>query len=177
MKLKDAVDVYRGQTVKIGSASSFVFIGKLDEQSLETLRELSKKYHERIEYNYHHFDVYLNNFEVNEDKRWADQIIKFDRSCLRRKVTQKVRREEYKKLRERYLEEKAKRKRNAETRRDYCKRALDEWTEFEEREVKEVYPSIELDNIIIFEGYETGKYWTLEEAERGSVQNDNGYGY
>lgn len=173
MKLKEALENHRGEKVKIGAASSFIFCGMaedafevLDRMSMERLEELFKMLKDTTRKNEifdRFWDAKTESFlrSVKSDarsKRW-DELKTADR--MKWAVKECDRKKQHDRTRTAHLLES-------------LPEQIQKFKGFVERRVREEYESIEGGTIILIEGQETGAYWTYEEyEERGTDDKRN----
>lgn len=173
MKLKDALNKYSGETVKLGSATSFVYCGKVENNICQILDDLSKKELERIVTFYQKTVKHDAKFEEFWEKNIENAIKNLNEETYRKKWTDAIREKKLKSLMDKKTREKVNdRKRTDAILATYPER-IRTWTNYPERKVKEEYESIEGGMIVIFEGLEQGDYWTVEEYEKANKEGLN----
>lgn len=175
MKLKDYIIDHEGQVVKIGMQSCFVWIGRLSKQTEKDLAKLSKKEIDDIQakiklYQKNLIGTYTSplRLPVNKDfetkaTRVSRLMDEHDEDYFKGEIVRMA------------IEAVQGRVANADT---YYKNLiakqhqLDNWKDFIDREILEIYESFEedIEAIIICEGEEIGEYWDQDEAvSMGSI--------
>lgn len=142
MKLKEALESRMGERVKVGANSSFIFCDKVDDNTIDTINKMSRLELERLK----RYLASLRKANDNFRERWKDKPKTNLGSYLRA--------------------QKNDRKRIDDGLRELPKR-IRTFKAYSEREALESYPSIEGGTIIIFEGAESGQYWTYNEYKNG----------
>ena len=165
MTLKEVIKERTGQMAKIGSGNSFVYCGEITENLPELLDRLSDDEFTRVSDRLRRLNNYLSRF----DHLWAckleHKMDEFYKSVHSKHLPIDMVQQKHKKLLEKFEKEKATDLRLTRNGIDLYSRRLEEWEKFTDRKVKEIYPSFEEGIIIIFEGEESGRYWSYEEYE------------
>lgn len=164
MKLGQALKEHAGQKVKIGSQSSFIYCG-LADNAFEVLKQMNKR---RLEELNEMIDAYQRKL-THFDSIWAARIesamTTAKRECRERHFSDE-RREQRLAVVMRECEQKRKRDRERVQRLlETLPEQIRTFKRYEDRKIREIYPSIEEGIIILFEGNEVGAYWTFEEYE------------
>lgn len=150
MKLKEALESLKGENVKVGANSSFIFCAKVDDNTIDTIDKMAQLEKVRLK-------GYLASLHKANDtfvSRWQSRQYANFKTYIREQAND--------------------RKRIDDGLREIPKK-IKNFKMYSEREVNEMYPSFEGGTIIIFEGDESGQYWTYDEYKsgRGKVQNDD----
>lgn len=175
MTVKEYIETTKKPYIKIGAknGSSFIFCGD-PKKFMEFEQEYNPKERQRLISIVIKLENELENFYPNYKKIIFRQYKEYKKYKINggnnknfkkyKTVAEYV--EHLKRLREKDYERlESSLKRNTKYR--------DIFTDISTREVKEVYPSILtnkygfIDEIVLFKGYETGKYWDLDEYENG----------
>lgn len=166
MKLREAINSHKGDRVKIGSSSSFVFCGLVDDGITKNLEEIAQYEMQRK----------LKSYELRTRKSraafihlWAHKMNDGLRKLRLQSNQEKWTPAEHEAKVAEYIKEFEARKQEDKERRESGQAArehLASWVDFLDRRVKEIYPSLEGGFIILIEGHEVGEYWTYEEYER-----------
>lgn len=163
MTLKEVLEKHMGEMAKIGSGNSFVYCGRIDEYLPELLDSMTVDEHDRLMDRLRKFETHIDRYE----RIWAQKLESimdvFYKTVHTKHWSMDVIEEKHKKLLERYEADKADDLRSTQRNIDIINKTLERWTKYTEREVKEIYPSLEKGIIIIFKGRENGRYWTYEE--------------
>lgn len=171
MRLKDALKKYSGKIVKLGSASSYVYCGKVGDDICEILDEMSVKELERLKTLYAKVVKHNERFERIWMTKLENTITNFRIKAEKEGWGEKKREIEYMKVMGRYDRAKANDRRLTNENLRSLPPRIEAFTNYPEREVKEEYDSIEGGTIVIFEGLEQGDYWTVEEYEKANKED------
>lgn len=165
MKLKELLSEMHGETVKLGSASSFVFCGKVDENTEGVLVSLSRLELSNLKERYERYVHHDKNF----DKVW-DMKLKRALETLEKNAKTTFNEKELKRKELLAIHNKKKEsdRRTTDIQLESLPRRIETFTDFTEREVLDRYPSEFGGYVIIFEGEENGSYWTVEEYEEAN---------
>lgn len=175
MTVKYALIQNQGKIIKIGASNGFMYCGKCDENVLEELERIEKETYEEMAKSLKNTRRKLHLFESTWELRKKHIIDKwFFKKYKKCKVELKDNYFFCNSLEELEKEIQADKERSFDTLTSYNEKIgtyLDNYKPFLERDVLEIYPSIDtyenVDLIIVFDGIETGRYWTCEEYERG----------
>lgn len=196
MNLREALEMYQGHQVKVGSEVAFVYCQICDENIYDLMDKLSDERNAFIHEKYEYYKHYNDNFEAVWGKGFKNRITRF-KNIQRNGVIKKLKStiqgfkkldEEYKQLLietelldpkyeedlNEYIEkiksrkdEDRKKVSNAKTR---YKTYIDTWSPYLERKIVEIYDATLYDaRIIKFEGPEHGPYWDKEEYDKADV--------
>lgn len=178
MILKEKLErmIPRNINVKIGSGTQFIYCGKCDENILETIARISQDYYFKLTDKIQELESYLANFDDYWEERMERSIRQWINSKEKRPTDRML--EKYK---EKLL---IKKEEDMKFNLDLLKKKQDEeknFTSFLMRKVIKSYPSIDSDEIaiygdikiIIIEGKERGKYWTIEEFREKKGEEDD----
>lgn len=165
MKLKEALAERKGQMAKIGSGNSFVYCGVITDDLCELLEKMSDDEYKRISDRLRKFEIHKNRFDHIWSNKLETMTDEFYKNVHAKHLPIDMVEQKHKKLMEKYEKEKAVDRRLTESNISHLTKIIAEWSSFTERKVKEIYPSLEQGEIIIFKGYESGRYWTYEEYE------------
>ena len=168
MKLREAIEERKGQMAKIGSGCGFVYCGEITDELCELLEKLSENEIAKSKDRLKKLEMHLSRFDHIWAQKLENQMDEFYRTVHSKKMPIDMVEQKHKKLLEKYEKEKVVDLRTTQKGISQINKMLDEWTAFPEREVKEIYPSLEQGEIIIFKGQESGKYWMYEEYEEGN---------
>ena len=169
MKLKSALKKHKGELVKIGAASSYIFCGTLDDsindvfekhdkieiRRLQKILNDTRKHDEKFDAIWNaKTEAELKTFHTAARKyRWTDDMVLKKHSELMKRIEQ--------------------RRHNDRMRVDKLLQILPQRIEnyvgIADRKVKEEYESIEGGTIIIFDGLEVGAYWTYDEYKEKNI--------
>lgn len=165
MKLREALKNHMGERVKIGAQSSFIFCGTMSEEVYQVFEK-----HDKIEE--HRLQNILDNTRKHDEKFdciWNDKTeaemkvfnaaarkFKWSHDMMYKKHTDLMKRIEQRKKNDRMRVDKLLR---------ILPQRIENYVPIKERKVKEEYESLEGGTIIIFDGLESGAYWTYDEYE------------
>lgn len=161
MTLREALEVAKGKEIRLGSGSSFIFIGKVENDTIEEIDGMSDEEKERLrqarEKNKHHRDTF-DNFWVNTSKKRLNAVVNDSKLD---KVLENIQKE---------LDKiKTDKQRDWDLTLDNIETysmKIAQWVPYLDREIRDAYNSVENDDLIIlFEGDEGGKYWFKSEYE------------
>lgn len=172
--------------VKLGSnmGGAFVFCGnvkdidisQIDNDVIDAFRRSKKAAqgeYQRLKAMPKDFDSFSADM-IRKRKKAANKYVGIDAEA-QAYVEEKypITPQEHIKWRRELLEKKKK----ALSRSESMSRQIAQYTSIENRKIINAYKSIDEDNtmILIFEGRETGAYWTMEEYRTGLVENDEGF--
>lgn len=187
MKLRTALNALKGRTVKVGSGVGFLYCDTVTDETLDTLDMMAHASRIKREYDLDFRKKRLDNFEkywkdvreselnkLREARRRDQEWVKARNDSLRaanskervKPTVTKTIKEYSKELTQRKLREKEFLTKFIAYETEY----LDNWKRYSERDVvvrdgvDAIYASQDEDAVIvIFEGDESGKYWTSEE--------------
>lgn len=166
MKLRETLKNFKGEKVKIGSSSSFVFCGMVDDDITATLDVLSQY---EMQKKLKAYELRTKKSRVGFCQLWAKKMNEGLRTLRMQSRVEGWTKEQHEaKVKEfiKDFDEQKKadqeRRQSGEAAREYFKA----WVGFLDRNVKEEYESMEGGYIIIIDGNEIGEYWTYEEYER-----------
>lgn len=165
MKLREAIEERKGQMAKIGSGCGFVYCGEITDDLCEVLDRLSDEELSRINDRLRKLQTHMSRFDHIWAQKLESMMDEFYKTVRTNKMPIDMVEQKHKKLMEKYEKEKDFDKKTTERGISQLTKIIEEWTKFPERKVKEIYPSIEQGEIIIFKGQESGKYWMYEEYE------------
>lgn len=165
MKLENALKKHKGERVKIGAQSSYIFCGTLDDKVYAVFEGHDKVQVRRLQKIYNEAQRHDENFETIWNEKTEKELKNFNACAVKYKWTMDMIAKKHKDLMHRIDQ----RKKNDRLRVDRLLRILpqniDNYVPIRERKVKEIYPSLEGGTVIIFEGLENGSYWTYAEYE------------
>ena len=166
MKLREALKNHMGEKVKVGSASSFVFCGDVDENIFDTMEQLSQY---EVKKRLKSYSLQTRKSHKTFMNKWADKMNRGLRRIKRTAAIEEWCLERYEKEIATFMNEcEAEKEREREDRvsNQAAEQFMKAWDGFLDRRVKEEYESIDVGTIIIIVGNESGEYWTYDEFER-----------
>ena len=166
MKLREFLEAHKGEMVKVGSASSYVWCGKVDDETNAFLLKASDKEHKRIKKVYPMLLSKDKTFDEEWDRRYSNKLKSFETMALGAGFVPKVRKEKKEKMIADFNFERQKAREALTNLLIELPERITNWTTFLEREVVDIYPSLEGGTIVIFDGKESGKYWLYSECEK-----------
>lgn len=167
MKLNEAILLETGKKVKIGSGSGFVFIDTITNDTPKIIKDISDDYYKRQKKYYKD----LKTFYSNIDARWSERRRKAEDEWFKKAARHEAQKPLHKLVEDLEKEKEAERTKTEKALRETRLR-IENYVDFGERNVKEVYDSIYADKIIIFEGNETGDFWLESEYREGKRDGD-----
>lgn len=165
MTLKEAIEERKGQKVKIGSGNGFIFCGEITDDLPVLIDKLSEEEYSRITDRLKKLNNYLSRFEHFWNWKLENKMDEFYKNVHSKNLPIDMIQQKHKKLLDQFEKAKAKDMRTTQNGIALLNKRISEWKPFTGRKVKEIYPSLEGGEIIIFKGYESGKYWMYEEFE------------
>lgn len=171
MKLSEFLDEHKNDTVFIGAASAFVYIGRGEKFNSDRADLI---YISKLRAKLNHGKGILQNIQKwTAPATWRETIPVFeadihdekaiDNYCLALKRAV----ENYKNIQARLIEM-ANNTSKANKEVQECKKRLKNFVSFKNREVKESYDRIQNDGIVvIIEGFENGDLWSKTETKNG----------
>lgn len=167
MDLRETLKNHKGEKVKVGSASSFVFCGTVDDAAYDAIMQASKT---ELEKKLNALERSARRRDANFDHVWGTKLNDGLQRIRAEARVQKLTTLQTEQRMTEYIEKVAKLKARDRERVDKQLSNIPEriknWTPFLDRRVREKYESIEGGTIIIIEGQEIGDFWTYEEYER-----------
>lgn len=169
MTLREALEVAKGKEIRLGSGSSFVFIGKVDESTVEEIDGLSDEEKERLrktrEEAKHHRESF-ENYWINTAKKRLNSIINGSKL---ENVVENIQKE----LDQIAIDKQRDWDLTLDKIETYTMKVA-QWVPYLDREIIDAYNSAENDDLIIlFEGDENGKYWFKSEYEADKKRKKN----
>lgn len=163
MTLREAIEERIGIKAKIGSGNAFVYCGEITEDLPEIMDRIADEMFAKYQKKVASERAYMDRFEHVWATKFENRVKDFHKKI--RKLPMDEVEKKHKKFLKEFEEDKAADRKAHEKTIAYISKIIEEWTRFTERKVKEIYPSLEEGEIIIFKGKESGKYWTFEEYE------------
>ena len=163
MTVREALEQYKGVTIKLGSGNGFVYCAPCDENTPKTIEDMSKKEVKKLKARARNElrkkCEALNSFT----EKWDGELrARLDRHDLNTKYKADYTATEEDIRTKWHDDRQAEYEKLIAAIEDY-KTWIEELTPYLTREVEEVYKSLRGETVIIFHGRESGKYWTIEE--------------
>lgn len=179
MKLETALKQNQGRVAKIGAGTGFMYCDTITEDTKDILNQMAANSRSTRSAELNFKTERLRNFEKwwkNERERKMDAFRKAKEQDQEYAKRYKVKPQITKTIKA-YSKELTRQKLGIkETIQRYVKyetKYLANWMRYSFREVKETYESADEDAIIIiFEGDETGKYWTSKEYRKAHKKEE-----
>lgn len=165
MKVREVLEQHNGEMMKLGSASSYVWCGEVTDRVADILEKLSADELKRIKRVYPKLVKRAETFDKDWDSLFKKRMGAFETSALKFGLIPAVKKERKEKLIKELESNKQKAKDILYKQLEELPKRIENWTSFLERDIVEMYPSLEGRTIVIFEGKEPGKYWLYEECE------------
>ena len=165
MTLKEVINERIGEFAKIGSGNSFIWCGQITDDLPAVMDRLSIDELAKLQDRLKKLNSHMSRFEHIWSLKLESRMRDFNRNVREKKWSMDLIHEKHKKVLAKFEAEKAADRRATEKGIYQLTKAINEFTPFTKRKVKEIYPSLEKGNIIIFKGSENGRYWLYEEAE------------
>lgn len=148
--------------VKIGVKSGFVYCHVIDEDTIDTLVGISYDYKNRFKRNLADVRDYLKRF----DEIWKNELRKRTELLLLDGVKPSAK--EKQEVKDEWQKDKDKSFKEATNKEKVISEFLENWKPIPEREVKEIYDTIDTSEpkgtkIILVGGLENGNYWITNE--------------
>ena len=162
MTVKKILQEYKGQEIKLGAKTSFVFCGKVGDDIESIIDMISNIYFKSLVDYKNWLEEYLD--PINFEYKWAERINKA--------IELEKKKEGKKRTKEEIIKYWLKKKNNAyvyySKRLPATNKRIENFTPFLERKVIEVYKSIvdKSVTIIRFSGFEQGAFWDKEEYDQ-----------
>ena len=169
MTLREALVMAEGKEIRLGSGSSFVFIGKVDESTIEEIDGLSDEEKERLrktrEEAKHHRESF-ENYWTNTAKKRLNSVVNGSKL---ENVVENIKKE----LDQIAIDKQRDWDLTLDKIETYTMKVA-QWVPYLDREIIDAYNSAENDDLIIlFEGDENGKYWFKSEYEADKKRKKN----
>ena len=169
MTLREALEVAEGKEIRLGSGSSFVFIGKVGESTIEEIDGLSDEEKERLrktrEEAKHHRESF-ENYWINTAKKRLNSVVNGSKL---ENVVENIQKE----LDQIAIDKQRDWDLTLDKIETYTMKVA-QWVPYLDREIIDAYNSAENDDLIIlFEGDENGKYWFKSEYEADKKRKKN----
>ena len=168
MILKELLNDMNGETVKLGSASGFVFCGKVDENTEGTLIKLSAEELDSLKNLLKLTKRHDKNFDQIWDMKLKGQLELLEESAEEHSYSISEKEQKERELIAKHNKARDKDRRLTDKRLVSLPERIRNFTNFTERKVLDRYASEFGGSIIIFEGEENGQYWTVEEYEEAN---------
>ena len=167
MDLRETLGKYTGGRVKIGSSSSFIYCGPVNDAIYWALEQASKT---ELEKKLNALEKSARRRDANFDIFWAaklnDGLQKIRAEAKAQKLTPLQTEKKMAEFIDKTAKMKARDRERVDKQLSTVPDRIKNWKPFLDRRVKEEYESIEGGTIIIIEGHEVGDFWTYEEYER-----------
>jgi hypothetical protein len=181
MKLNDRLKELTGQKVKIGAASSFVWVGVVDDDTIPKLYELDDKYKTKIQAQITEYQskqeqaepTIRNRVYKAKTARDAGWVVWNAKEQRNRRMSKEAidTAKKYLAMDELELRKEIRAYRSKYAHKAfYTQKYLDEYIPFAEREIKEEYkslPEIGDGTIFIVNGIENGEHWFIGDKGDG----------
>lgn len=169
MTLREALEVAKGKEIRLGSGSSFIFIGKVENDTIEEIDGLSDEEKERLrkmrEEGKHHRDSFENYWQNTAKKRLNTVVNGSKLDHVVENIQEELDQIAIDKQRDWDL--------TLDKIETYTMKVA-QWVPYLDREIMDAYNSFENDDLIIlFEGDENGKYWFKSEYEADKKRKRN----
>lgn len=168
MKLKEVLNNMNGETVKLGSASNFVFCGKVDENTEGTLIKLSAEELDSLKNRLKLTKRHDKNFDQIWDMKLKGQLELLEKNAEKHSYSISEKEQKKRELIAKHNKARDKDRKLTDKRLASLPERIKNFTNFTERKVLDRYASEFGGSIIIFEGEEYGQYWTVEEYEEAN---------
>lgn len=168
MILKELLNDMNGETVKLGSASNFVFCGKVDENTEGTLIKLSAEELDSLKDRLTWTKARDKNFDHIWDMTLKRRLKLLEESAEKHSYSINEKEQKERELIAEHNKARDKDRRLTDKRLVSLPERIKNFTNFTERKVLDRYASEFGGSIIIFEGEENGQYWTVEEYEEAN---------
>jgi len=174
MKLRYELNVHYGETVKVGAANAFVFCGIVGDDIEEIMNRLSDDYLTKMKKRLH----FLLKKDATFYDRWQSKLDNAAKDLEKQirvfHLSSEEAEKRYDRMLQKHMENRNIDRMNLDKNINSLKETISGFTNFLERDVKEKYPSIDNEGtIIIFEGSEWGSYWSVDECQRGYVDESD----